>query len=71
MDWSEARSAICDRARESDELQLLWEELLDRAHGPEKARKLIEHARGTTEGMLTMLDEWVETSADDGEDEVK
>ena len=61
MDWSEARSAICDRATESSELQTLWEKLHE-TDDPRTARALIENARDTAEGMLIMLDEWVETS---------
>lgn len=68
MDWSEARSAVCDRATESSELQHLWEALHE-VDNADAARSLIENARDTAEGMLTMLDEWVETSADDGEDD--
>ena len=68
MDWSEARSAITDRATESSELQHLWEALHE-VNDPEKARALMANARDTVEGMLIMLDEWVESSEDDGEDE--
>ncbi len=64
MDWSEARSAICDRATESSELQHLWEALHE-VDDNRTARALIENARDTAEGMLTMLDEWAETSESD------
>ncbi len=63
MEWSQARAAIADRARDSDELQLLWEALHETKRS-DSARKLISNAAETTAAMLVMLDEWVDTAAD-------